>query len=196
MRSALVKDEAPVASEEYADAGNEQVLVQCLRDNHCNGGADCVLKTVTRLDNLGCQQTFEFMDDFITAKDPQLENVNDAPVIEAPVIEARALSLDAKHAEESGQRGWRKKKKQKSKQQQSDAFNEDVHDLPIKSIEFPIFAVDHESASGASLGSFGGRMKGLYVDTKLEQEMRQMQEELAGTRKKSLFGRIKRVSKA
>ena len=193
IRSTAVENEIQGTNEEYADAGNELVLVQCLRDSHCNGGADCVVRNITRLDNLGCQQTFEFMDDFVTAKDPKVGSAVDAPVIEAPAIEARALSLEANEGKGSGQRRWRKK----TKDRQPDELREDVHDLPIKMIEFPRLTFDQESASGASLGSFGGRRKnGLVVDTKLEHEMRQLQEELAGTKKKSLFGRIKRGSKA
>ncbi|KAI2509169.1 hypothetical protein MHU86_5288 [Fragilaria crotonensis] len=179
-RSMAVENETPVTKEEV---GNEQVLVQCLRDSHCNGAADCVSASITRLDNLGCQHTFEFMDDFITAKDPRL-GIPDGTL----GIEARALSLEGN---ESGQ--WKGRMKQ---QLQPDAILEDGHDLPIKMIEFPVAALDLESASGASMSSFGGRRKNdLYVDTQLEQEIRQMQEELSGSKKKSLFGRMKRSNK-
>jgi hypothetical protein len=56
---------------------------------------------------------------------------------------------------------------------------------------------DQESAS-ASTGSHsnyvGRRNNSLYVDTHLEDEMRQMQEELEGKKKRSLFARMKRAS--
>ena len=185
-RSMAVETEALVANEDV-NAGHEHILVQCLRDSHCNRAADCIARSNSRLDNLGCQQTFEFMDDFITAKDPKLE----LPGVGLG-IEARALSLEGK---ESGQRKGRKKKQQQQ-QQNSDANSDDGHDLPIKTIEFPVTSLDLESASGASLSSVGGRRKKyLYVDTHLEQEMRQMQDELSGSKKKSLFGRMRRSSK-
>ena len=64
------------------------------------------------------------------------------------------------------------------------------YDFPIKTIEFPVGA-DTDSHS-ESYSSLGGRWKTvLRIDTRLEEEMRSMQEELEGEKKKSLFGRTK-----
>ena len=169
--------------QEFPDDAKDQVLVQCLRDSKCTLLANCIVDSTNRIDNMGCAQTYEFMDDFMNAENPQ-QDENDGN----PVIGARALSLDNERSDERN-KGRRKK--------HDDIFVDTPHDLPIKVIEFPMQRFDQESAS-ASTGSHsnyvGRRNNSLYVDTHLEDEMRQMQDELEGKKKRSLFARMKRAS--
>lgn len=183
-RSTVLDEGLHVQNQQYPDDAKDQVLVQCLRDSDCNGLANCIVKNVDHIDTLGCTQTYEFMDDFMTAENPHKDESG-----AKPVMGARALSLDNENS--------RERSKGRKKRHDADVFGDDPHDLPIKEIEIPMQFFDQESAS-ASSGSRSNyterRKSGLYVDTRLEDEMRQMQEELEGKKKRSLFSRMKRVS--
>jgi hypothetical protein len=150
----------------------EPVFVQCLDDNNCPGAANGVYRTVDGITNMGCHQNFAFMDDFMNADDPKENDPGGASV-----IGARSLALDDE----------RKK----------DGLPNDLpHDLPIKTIEFPVTMVSGNASADDGSGSYSSllsrRPTGLFVDTKIEDEMRQMQDELEeGKKKKSLFGNWK-----
>jgi hypothetical protein len=182
-RSSAIDEGGQMQKQQFSDDAQDQVLVQCLRDNNCTGLANCIANNVDHFDNMGCAQTYDFMDDFMTAENPQINESG-----RKPVIGARALSLDN---EKNGQRS-----RGRNKWHNTDSVDT-PHDLPIKEIEIPVQCFDQESASSSS-GSHSNyvarRKSGLYVDTRLEVEMRQMQDELEGKKKRSLFSRMKRAS--
>jgi len=164
---------------------NEPILVTCLRDNNMSGAAQFLMGGVRRVDTLGCQQNYEFLDDALQAEDPKVD-----PVITggSSVVEAGTLLLDDKNQ----QRRMRRKPKQQ--ENGGDVF---FDELPIRTIEIPSSVILDSDAVSDSYSSLGGRRKtDLFVDTQLEQDIQQMQAELDRNdrrKKKSLFGRMKRA---
>jgi hypothetical protein len=166
---------------------DEPILVTCLRDNHCSGAAMCLMCGVRRIDTLGCQQNFDFLDEALQAENPRTE----PPSITGggSVVEIASLALD-----DNSKRPKRTKPKKVSTGG-GDAF---FDQLPIRTIEIPSSVILNNDSASASFSSLGGRRKAdLFVDTQLEQDMQDIQDELDGTdgkKKKTIFGRMKRAS--
>jgi hypothetical protein len=157
---------------------NEPILVTCLRDNHCPGAA--------LISTIGCQQNYEILDEALQAENPKAA----APAITGggSVVEVASLALDD-HSKR------RKRTKPKKLSSSRDVF---FDELPIRTIEIPSSVILDSDSATASFSSLGGRRKtDLFVDTQLEQDMQEIQDELDGSdgkKKKTIFGRMKRAS--
>jgi hypothetical protein len=164
------------------DACEDQILIQCIRDNDCRTQADNEKNAPKSGKNIfACQETMDFMNDIMTAEEPKLDTTKEM----APsTVTARELSLDDRH---------------QSRRRSNRTSSRDLeipHEIPIKTISIPSSRLEYDSVGSESTDLFSrsqSKKSDLYVDTKLEDGMKEMQSELGG-KKKSLFSRRKRAN--